>query len=128
MNKALKYIEKNIGKLVEGKELSNFKTGDTVRVHNLIYEGERERVQIFEGVCIAFYNRGIATSFKLKKISKSMVFEKSFPLYSPFVKKIEVIRKGKVRRSKLYYMREFVGKAARIKEDKNFRHVVPSSR
>jgi len=121
MNKALQYIEKNITRLTEGKELPNFKAGDTIKVHNLIIEGERERVQIFEGVCLAYFKRGIATSFKLKKISKGFVFEKSFPIYSPFVKKIEVIRRGKVRRSKLYYLREAVGKAARIKEDKSFR-------
>ncbi len=120
MNKASQYIEKNISKLTDGKILPKFSAGDTVKVHNLIIEGERERVQIFEGVCLAFYNRGIATSFKLKKISKGFVFEKSFPMYSPFVKKIEVTRRGKVRRSKLYYLRETVGKAARIKEDKNY--------
>jgi large subunit ribosomal protein L19 len=120
MNKASRYIQKNIHKLTKGKKIPFFRAGDTVKIHNLIIEGERKRMQVFEGLCIAYSKKGIATSFKVKKISKGFVFEKSFPICSPFVRKVDVVRRGKVRRSKLYYLRETVGKAARIKEDKNY--------
>ena len=118
MNLADRYIDKRVAKLKEGKEIPTFRAGDTLKVHNTIVEGENKRTQIFEGVCIGVYNKGIASSFKVKKVTKGMVFEKSFPLYSPLVSKIEVMRRGAVRQSKIYYMRELVGKAARIKESK----------
>ena len=116
MNVAEQYIEKQITKLIEGKKIPEFRPGDTLKVHNVIKDEASERIQIFEGVCIARRNRQLGSTFKVKKISKGMCFEKTFPLYSPLVAKIEVVRKGKVRRAKLYYMRELVGKAARIKE------------
>ena len=116
MNLADKYIEKQLSALKKGKEIPDFNPGDTLKIHNKIVDESNERVQIFEGVCIARTNSGLGSTFKVKKISCGMCFEKTFPLYSPLVAKIEVLRKGKVRRAKLYYMRELVGKAARIKE------------
>ncbi|MFQ3306869.1 MAG: large subunit ribosomal protein L19 [Candidatus Midichloriaceae bacterium] len=116
MNLVDKYAEKHILELSKDKEIDDFNPGDTVRVHNKIIDETNERIQIFEGVCLGRTNRKLGSTFKVKKISNGMVFEKTFPLHSPLVTKIEVIRKGKVRRAKLYYMRELVGKAARIKE------------
>ncbi len=116
MNLADKYIEKQLSVLKKGKDIPDFKPGDTLKIHNKIVDESNERVQIFEGVCIAKTNSGLGSTFKVKKISCGMCFEKTFPLYSPLVAKIEVLRRGKVRRAKLYYMRELVGKAARIKE------------
>ncbi len=116
MNLLDQYIQKHKAKLMEGKEIPSFRPGDTLRVHNIIKDEATERTQIFEGVCLGRKNSGIASSFRVKKVTKGMCFEKSFPLYSPLISKIEVIRKGKVRKAKLYYMRELVGKAARIKE------------
>ena len=116
MNLLEQYTEKQINKLSENKVIPEFRPGDTVKVHNKIIEESTERIQIFEGVCIARRNRDLGSSFKVKKISSGKCVEKTFPLYSPLVTKIEVLRKGKVRQAKLYYMRELVGKAARIKE------------
>ena len=116
MNLAEKYIKKQITTLVKGKDLPDFKPGDTVKVHNKIIDETSKRIQIFEGVCIARTNSKLGSTFKVKKISGGMCFEKTFPLYSPLVVKIELIRKGNVRKAKLYYMRELVGKVARIKE------------
>ncbi len=116
MNLVEKYIKKQITTLVKGKDLPDFKPGDTVKVHNKIIDETSERIQIFGGVCIARTNSKLGSTFKVKKISGGMCFEKTFPLYSQLVAKIELIRKGNVRRAKLYYMRELVGKVARIKE------------
>ena len=116
MNLAEKYIEKQITTLKKIKEVPSFKPGDTIKVHNKIVDESNERIQIFEGLCTARTSSGLGSTFKVKKISCGMCFEKTFPLYSPLVTKIEVLRRGKVRRAKLYYMRELVGKAARIKE------------
>ena len=112
MNLAEQYIKKQISILVENKDIPDFRSGDTIKVHNKIIDETNERIQIFEGVCTARTNSQLGSTFKVKKISGGMCFEKTFPLYSPLVTKIELIKKGKVRRSKLYYMREFVGKAA----------------
>ena len=120
MNKISRYINKNISKLNESKKVISFKVGDTIRVSNLIIESGKKRIQFFEGLCIAFFNRNIASSFKIKKISKAMVFEKTFPLYSPFVQTIEIVKRGLVKKSKLYYIRSLIGKAARIKREKTF--------
>jgi large subunit ribosomal protein L19 len=103
-------------KLLEGKNIPDFAPGDTVKVMVKIKEGERERLQAFEGVCIARRTRGLHSSFTLRKISYGEGVERQFPLYSPSLASIEVLRKGHVRRAKLYYMRNLTGKAARIKE------------
>jgi large subunit ribosomal protein L19 len=103
-----------IGKL--GKEVPEFGPGDTLRIGVRVVEGERERLQAFEGVCIARKNAGLNSSFTLRKISYGEGVERIFPLYSPRVATIEVVRRGKVRRAKLYYLRGRTGKAARIAE------------
>ena len=95
----------------------NFNIGDTVKVHNRIKEGSRERVQIFEGTVIAKKHGGIQETFTVRRVSYGVGVEKTFPVHSPNVEKIEVVRKGKVRRAKLYYLRDRVGKAAKVKED-----------
>ena len=97
-------------------EVPQFNVGDTVRVHNKIVEGNRERIQIFEGTVIAKKNGGISETFTVRRISYGVGVEKTFPLHSPRVDKVEVIRTGKVRRAKLYYLRDRVGKAAKVKE------------
>ena len=90
--------------------------GDTVRIHNKIVEGTRERIQLFEGVVISKHGGGISETFTVRRISYGVGFEKTFPLHSPNVAKVEVVRVGKVRRAKLYYIREKVGKASKVKE------------
>ena len=100
------------------KDIPDFKAGDTLKVHCKIKEGDRERIQIFEGVCIARNNDGLNSSFVVRKISFGEGVERIFPLYSPNVTKIENVRPGKVRRSKIYYLRKLFGKAARNAEDK----------
>ncbi len=98
----------------EGAE--NFKVGDTVRVHFAIVEGQNERVQLFEGVVLQKKNSGLRKTFTVRKISYGVGVERIFPLHSPRVQKIEVVRSGKVRRAKLYYLRKRVGKAAKVAE------------
>jgi len=94
----------------------DFEIGDTVRVHYRIIEGNRERVQVYEGVVIAIDNKGISKTFTVRKISFDIGVERIFPVFSPKIAKIEIVRKGKVRRAKLYYLRELKGKATKIKE------------
>ncbi|MBQ8437009.1 MAG: 50S ribosomal protein L19 [Alphaproteobacteria bacterium] len=111
-------IEKEqISKLMEGKNVPNFKPGDTLKVHTKVKEGERERIQVYEGVCIARKNDGLNSSFTVRKISFGEGVERVFPLYSPNVAKIEVSRIGKVRRAKLYFLRALRGRSARIADD-----------
>lgn len=98
------------------EDLPEFGSGDTVRVHVKIVEGSRERVQVFEGVVIKRQGGGIAETYTVRKISSGVGVERTFPLHSPRVERIEVIRRGKVRRNKLFYLRERSGKSARIKE------------
>ncbi len=98
------------------KELPDFKIGDTVRVHNWIREGNRQRIQLFEGTVIARRGSGISETFTVRRISYGCGVEKTFPLHSPNVEKVEVLRTGKVRRAKLYYIRDRVGKASKVKE------------
>ena len=93
-----------------------FNVGDTVRVHNRIKEGSRERIQLFEGTVTAKKNGGIAESFTVRRVAYGCGVEKTFPLHSPNVVKVELIREGKVRRAKLYYVRDRIGKAAKVKE------------
>lgn len=97
-------------------DLPVFKPGDTVRVHARVVEGGRERIQIFEGVVIKRQGGGITETFTVRKISSGVGVERTFPVHSPRIAKIEVARRGKVRRAKLYYLRERSGRAARIKE------------
>ena len=100
------------------KKVPEFKAGDTVKVMYKIVEDKGERLQAYEGVCIARSNNGLNSSFTVRKISFGEGVERVFPLYSPNVASIEVVRRGKVRRSKLYYLRALFGKKARITEDK----------
>lgn len=109
---ALKIISKESMK----KELPKFNIGDTVRVSVNIREGERERIQMFEGTVIAKNNSGVSETFTVRRVSYGVGVERVFPINSPNVKDVKVIREGKVRRSKLYYLRNRVGKAAKVKE------------
>ena len=97
-------------------EVDSFKIGDTVKVHFKIVEGKTERIQIYEGVVIAFKNSKVGKTFMVRKISYGVGVERVFPLHSPRVTKVEVVRPGKVRRAKLYYIRDKIGKGAKIKE------------
>lgn len=99
-----------------GKSIPQFDEGDTLRVHVKVSEGNRERIQVFEGVCIARRNAGLNSSFTVRKVSFGEGVERIFPLFSPVVDKIEVARRGDVRRAKLYYLRGRTGKSARITE------------
>ncbi len=98
------------------KEISEFNVGDTVKVHGKIKEGNRERIQIYEGTVIKIQGTGARKTFTVRKTSNGVGVEKTWPLYSPLVEKVEVVRKGKVRRAKLFYLRDRVGKAAKVKE------------
>ena len=97
-------------------DLPSFRPGDTVRVHVSIVEGTRERIQIFEGVVIKRRGGGISETFTVRKISYGVGVERTFPVHTPKIARLEVVRRGKVRRAKLYYLRNLRGKAARIKE------------
>ena len=105
-----------IDALTADKPVPEFRPGDTLRVGVKVIEGDRTRVQNFEGVCIARANKGVGSSFTVRKISFGEGVERVFPLYSPIIEKIEVVRRGDVRRAKLYYLRGRTGKAARIAE------------
>lgn len=115
--------EKNMSLLIEEitkaqlrNDIPDFRPGDTVRVHARIVEGERERIQLFEGVVIKRRGAGISETYTVRKMSSGVGVERTFPVHSPRVAKLEVVRQGKVRRAKLYYIRKLHGKAARIKE------------
>lgn len=97
-------------------EVPVVRIGDTIRVHNKIVEGTRERIQLFEGTVIAKHGGGISETFTVRRISYGVGVEKTFPIHSPNVVKVDIIRTGKVRRAKLYYIREKVGKASKVKE------------
>lgn len=112
MNEILRKIEE--GQLKE--KVDDFKTGDTVRVSAKIKEGNRERVQVFEGTVIKRQNGGARETFTVRKTSGGIGVEKTWPLHSPTIEKIQVVRKGKVRRAKLNYLRDRVGKASKVKE------------
>ncbi|MBE6689476.1 MAG: 50S ribosomal protein L19 [Ruminococcaceae bacterium] len=98
------------------QEVPVINVGDTVKVHNRIKEGTRERIQIFEGTVIAKKNGGISETFTVRRISYGVGVEKTFPVHSPNVDKVEIVRQGKIRRAKLYYLRGLSGKAAKVKE------------
>ena len=107
---------KELNKEALQKETANVQVGDTVRVHVKVKEGSRERIQVFEGTVIAKKHGGIHETFTVRRISYGVGVEKVFPLYSPVIEKVETVRRGKVRRAKLYYLRDRVGKAAKVKE------------
>ena len=121
MNNTLQnYEENHLKELMNGKEYPSFNPGDTLKVHLKVKEGEKERIQVFEGVCIAKKNAGINSSFTIRKISYGEGIERVLPLFSPQIKKIELVKSGDVRRSKLYYLRKRSGKSARISEKNVF--------
>ena len=107
-------------KVVESKQMKEdtprFRPGDTLKIHFRIIEGANERIQVFEGLCIAVKNAGLRKTITVRKISYGVGVERVFPLHSPRVQRIEVVRRGRVRRSKLYYIRDRVGKAAKVSE------------
>jgi large subunit ribosomal protein L19 len=128
MNLLQELEAEQVTKLAGERPVPPFQPGDTVRVSVRVVEGERERVQAFEGVCIARKNAGINSNFTLRKISYGEGVERIFPLYSPRISAIEVVRRGAVRRAKLYYLRSRRGKSARIAErgrEDNRRERVP---
>ena len=106
----------NVKKILAKKKIPKFSVGDAIKVGIRIAEGKRERIQYFEGVCIAKKNRNINSSFTVRKVSFGEGVERTFPLYSPIIGSIKIIRSGKVRRAKLYYLRDRKGKSARISE------------
>jgi large subunit ribosomal protein L19 len=116
MNIVEKISKDQIDKVVESRPVPEFGPGDTLKVHVKVIEGTRERVQIFEGVCIARKAGSINSNFTVRKISYGEGVERVFPLYSPRIDQIEVVRRGRVRRAKLYYLRGRRGKSARIAE------------
>ncbi|HHY59191.1 MAG TPA: 50S ribosomal protein L19 [Clostridia bacterium] len=109
-------IVQAIGREQMRKDIPDFKPGDTVSVHVKVVEGNRERIQVFEGTVIRRKGSGIQETFTVRRMSYGVGVERTFPVHSPRIEKIEVKRRGKVRRAKLYYLRERVGKAARIQE------------
>lgn len=116
MNTIAKIEEQEIARLTASKSIPDFAPGDTLKVNVKVVEGNRERVQAFEGVCIARKNRGLNSAFTVRKISYGEGVERVFPLYSPQLDSIELVRRGDVRRAKLYYLRDRRGKSARIAE------------
>ncbi len=119
MNLLQKIEHENMEKLAAGKRLDNFSQGDTIKVGVRIIEGNTERTQIFEGICIGKKNAGVRSSFTVRKLSHGEGVERVFPIYSPRVESVELVRKGEVRRAKLYYLRGLTGKAARITEKRD---------
>lgn len=120
MNTIEKIEQNEMARISEGRELPDFGPGDTLKVDVKIKEGTRERVQAFEGVCISRTSRGVNSSFTVRKISYGEGVERVFPLHSPMVDGVTVIRRGRVRRAKLYFLRGLTGKAARIAEKQDF--------
>src|SRR5438874_5441365 len=116
MNLMQELEQEQIAKLAAGKEIPDFGPGDTIIVNVKVVEGERSRVQAYEGVCIGRSGGGLNESFTVRKISYGEGVERVFPLYSPMIDSIKLVRKGKVRRAKLYYLRQLRGKSARIVE------------
>ena len=108
--------QEQIKEITEKRKVPEFGTGDTLKVHLKVVEGTRERIQVFEGLCIARSNRSLNSSFTVRKISNGEGVERVFPVYSPLIEKLEVVRRGDVRRAKLYYLRGLSGKKARITE------------
>lgn len=124
MNMIERIEQEEAARVLGDKVLPDFAAGDTLRIHVRIKEGERERVQVYEGVCIARNGGGLNESYTVRKISFGEGVERVFPTYSPNVEQIEIVRKGKVRRAKLYYLRDRRGKSARITERTSGRGIV----
>jgi large subunit ribosomal protein L19 len=116
MNLIQQLEQEQIVRLTANKTIPEFAPGDTLKVNVRIVEGDRERVQAFEGICIGRRNAGVSSSFTVRKISYGEGVERKFPLYSPTIESIEILKRGHVRRAKLYYLRDLQGKAARIRE------------
>lgn len=118
-------MNQNIIKTIENEQLRNdlpeFNVGDSVKVHLKVKEGKRERTQIFEGVVLKKQNGGVSETFTVRKISYGVGVEKTLPVHSPKIEKIEVVREGRVRRAKLNYLRDRLGKSAKVKEKKKFK-------
>lgn len=112
--------------LKKNKNIAEFRSGDSVRVHAKVIEGDRERTQVFEGIVIRVRRGGINSNFTVRRISHGVGVERTFPLYSPLLEKVEVVRLGRVRRAKLYYLRQRVGKAARVKAARRRREEWPA--
>ena len=121
MNLIAELEKEQMDRLLAERGVPDFRPGDTLRVNVKVIEGTRERVQAFEGVCIARRNRGVNSAFTVRKISYGEGVERVFPLYSPRIDSIEVVRRGRVRRAKLYYLRGRTGKSARIAERRDER-------
>ncbi len=117
MNTMQKLEHDYMTEMLAKRTVPDFSPGDTLRVHVKVSEGQRERTQAYEGVCIARKNAGVNSSFTVRKISFGEGVERVFPLFGPIIDKIEVVRKGRVRRAKLYYLRDRRGRAARITEE-----------
>jgi len=126
MNILQKFEAEQIARLTEARPVPEFQPGDTLRVMVKVVEGERTRVQAYEGVCIARSNKGIGSNFTVRKISYGEGVERVFPLYAPTIAEIAVVRRGDVRRAKLYYLRGRSGKSARIAE--RARDVTPETK
>jgi large subunit ribosomal protein L19 len=116
MNLLQQLEQEQVDKLTASRPIPEFQPGDTLRVGVKVVEGERERIQVFEGVCIGRKNAGVNSNFTLRKVSYGEGVERIFPLYSPRITSIDVVRRGVVRRAKLYYLRGLTGKRARITE------------
>ncbi|MDH7500169.1 MAG: 50S ribosomal protein L19 [candidate division NC10 bacterium] len=114
MNEMIKSVEEGMLR----KEVADLRPGDTIRVQVKVREGEKERLQAFEGVVMRVRKRGLGSTFTVRKVTYGVGVERTFPLHSPMIEKVEVVRQGQVRRAKLYYLRGLKGKAARIKEKK----------
>ena len=119
MNKLIDIEKEQIEETLKTKKIPSFKSGDTLKVNVFVTEGNKERIQAFEGVCIARSNRGFNSTFTVRKVSHGEGVERVFPLFSPMLESINLVRRGKVRRSKLYYLRQRSGKSARISEKKD---------
>ena len=126
MNVVDRIGKKQMEKVLEQREIPEFAPGDTVRVDVKVIEGSRERIQAFAGVCIARKSDGVASSFTIRKLSYGEGVERVFPLYAPQVAGVTVVRRGRVRRAKLYYLRGRTGKAARIAEKTTYREASSS--
>lgn len=126
MNVVDRIGKKQMEKVLEQREIPEFAPGDTVRVDVKVIEGSRERIQAFEGICIARKSDGVASSFTIRKLSYGEGVERVFPLYAPQVAGVTVVRRGRVRRAKLYYLRGRTGKAARIAEKTTYREASSS--
>jgi large subunit ribosomal protein L19 len=121
MNLIQQFEQEQVAKLTAGKDIPDFQPGDTVIVNVKIVEGDKARVQAYEGVCIGRAGAGLQENFTVRKISYGEGVERVFPLYSPMIDSIKIVRRGKVRRAKLYYLRGLRGKAARISEKQDHR-------